>query len=140
MSTFEDFNKESPIEISSDRSFGVVFAVFFLILGLIPLIKGAPIRYWALITSVLFLSVAIIKASLLHPLNLIWCKLGILMGKIVTPIVLCLLFYAVLTPLALLMRLSGKDPLRLKVEPQAKTYWIARTPPGPAPETMTNQF
>jgi hypothetical protein len=81
-----------------------------------------------------------VKPVWLNPLTRYWTKLGVLMGRIVAPVVTAVLFYAVVTPTALLFRLLGKDPLRIRLEPGALSYWIERTPPGPAPETMTNQF
>jgi hypothetical protein len=87
-----------------------------------------------------FAAVAIWKPVLLAGLNRLWIKLGVLLGKIVSPIALGILFYGVLTPIGALVRLSGKDPLRLKLDPGAVSYWISRTPPGPPPDSMTNQF
>jgi hypothetical protein len=87
-----------------------------------------------------FAAVALAKPELLAGLNRQWMKLGILLGKVVSPIALGVLFYCVITPIGLALRLAGKDPLRLKRDPAANSYWIPRDPPGPPPGSMTNQF
>ena len=84
--------------------------------------------------------IALVRPALLARLNRLWTMLGIILGKVVSPAVLGILFYGVLTPLGALLRLTGKDPLRLKREPGARSYWIPREPPGPPPDSMTNQF
>jgi hypothetical protein len=127
-------------ESSSDRSFGIVFAIFFALLGAWPLVHHHPARPWAFYLSAAFLLLALIAPRILHPLNLLWTRVGQLLGKITNPIVTGLMFYLVFTPAALLLRAFGKDLLRLKFDPAASSYWIPREPPGPAPETMKNQF
>lgn len=136
----ENLAREENIEGSSDRVFGLVFATFFLIIAAWPLVSGRGPRWWAVALAVAFLVVALTKPVWLAVLNRAWMKFGLLLGKIVSPLALGVLYYAVLTPLGLIIRLAGKDSLRLKFEPEAKTYWIGRTPPGPPPESMTNQF
>jgi len=84
--------------------------------------------------------VALIKPTLLTGLNKLWIKLGLLLGKVVSPIALGILFYIIITPIGLLIRINGKDPLRLKFDPNAKSYWIPREPPGPPPDSFKNQF
>ena len=127
-------------EIGSDRSFGIVFTVVFAIVGCLPLLKSGEPRYWALGVSGAFLVVALVIPKILHPLNVVWMKLAMVMNMIVSPIVLGLLFFVTITPLAVLMRLLGKDLLRLKFDKNATSYWIARDPPGPPPESMKHQF
>jgi hypothetical protein len=139
-SLHEDLHRRQEGRGSSDRSFGIVFGIFFVLVGLSPLRSHHPIRWWAFLLAGLFLAVAFLKPAWLRPLNKIWTKLGILMGRVVSPVITALLFYLVVTPTGLLFRLFGKDPLRLAFEPGAKSYWIERKPPGPLPETMTNQF
>jgi hypothetical protein len=90
--------------------------------------------------AALFLMAGLFRPSVLHRLNLIWLRFGLLLHKIVNPIVMALLFYATVLPTGLVMRLMGKDMLRLKRQPEANSYWIARQPPGPSPETMKDQF
>src|SRR5262249_48228698 len=136
----EDSNRQEHIKPSSDRSFGLVIATFFLIITFWPLIHAEPVRWWALAVAAVFAVAALAWTAVLAPLNKLWTKLGMLLYRIVNPVVMALLFYVTVTPIALLMRLLGKDPLRLRRDPDAASYWIDRTPPGPAPQSMTNQF
>lgn len=136
----EDLTREQEVEGSSDRSFGVVFAVVFLVIACWPMWQGGAPRWWSVGVAAVFGLIALVRPVLLAGLNRQWLKLGILLGKVVSPIALGLLFYGVLTPLGALMRLSGKDPLRLRLDRGADSYWIRREPPGPAPDSMTNQF
>jgi Saxitoxin biosynthesis operon protein SxtJ len=138
--THEDFSRQEEIKPSSDRGFGLVVATFFLIISVWPLVHAEPIRWWALGVTAVFALLALLWAPALAPLNKAWIKLGILLYRIISPVVMALLFYVTVTPIALLMRMLGKDPLRLYRDPDAETYWIDRTPPGPAPESMKNQF
>ena len=136
----EDLTREQDVEGSSDRSFGGVFAVVFLVIAVWPLLSGGGLRWWALAVAALFAVVAIAMPALLAGLNRQWMKFGILLGRIVSPVALGLLFYGVVTPLGILLRLAGKDPLRLKYDRGANSYWIRREPPGPPRDSMTNQF
>lgn len=136
----EDLTREEEVEGSSDRSFGVVFAVVFLIIALFPLLHAGAVRWWSVGVSAAFAVVAFTVPSILAVPNRLWMKFGLLLAKIVSPIALGILFYLVFTPIGLLMRLAGKDPMRLKADPNAKSYWIDREPPGPPPQSMTNQF
>ena len=140
MSTHEDFSRAEEVEVSSDRTFGVVFAVFFLAVSLWPLLRGGRPRWWSLPVSGAFLLIALARPGLLHAANVLWARLAVILNKVVSPVVTALLFYLLFTPVGTLMRLSGKDPLRLKFESNQKSYWIERRPPGPPPETMTQQF
>ena len=106
-------------QASSDRSFGLVIATFFLIVTFWPLVHAKPVRWWALGVAAVFAVLALLWTPALAPLNKLWTKLGILLYKIVSPVVLGLLFYVTVTPIALLMRLLGKDPLRLRRDPDA---------------------
>jgi hypothetical protein len=136
----EDLTREQYVEGSSDRSFGLVFAAVFGLIALGPLRHGHAPRWWASALAGVFALVALAKPVLLSRLNRLWIKLGLLLGKVVSPIALGILFYGVVTPLAVVIRLTGKDPLRLKLDPAAESYWIVRKPPGPPPDSMTNQF
>jgi hypothetical protein len=138
--THEDFSRQEEIKPSSDRSFGLVIAAFFLIVGFWPLVRAQPIRWWALGAATVFALLALLWTAALAPLNRLWMKLGALLYTVVSPVVMALLFYVTVTPIALLMRLLGKDPLRLRRDPDAASYWIDRTPPGPSPVSMKNQF
>jgi Saxitoxin biosynthesis operon protein SxtJ len=138
--THEDFSRQQEIKPSSDRGFGLVIAAFFLLMGLWPLFHAEAVRWWALGLAAVFAILALRWASALNPLNRLWTKLGVLLYGVVSPLVLGLLFYATVTPIALLMRVLGKDVLRLRRDPDAASYWIERKPPGPPPKSMKNQF
>jgi hypothetical protein len=136
----EDLRREGKVKRSSDRSFGFVFAVVFLLLGLAPLRHGLPMRWWALVLGLAFGLLALIAPRLLKPLNMIWAKVGDLMHKITSPLIMGILFFVVLMPFGVIMRAMGKDPLGLKRRPEAGSYWITRTPPGPAPDSLNQAF
>jgi hypothetical protein len=139
-STHESFDRELVAEGSSDRSFGLVFTAFFALVGLWPLVHKRPLRPWALFVSAGFLLVALAFPRVLHPLNLLWARFGRLLSKVTNPIITGLMFYVIFTPAGLLLRLFGKDLLRLKYDPSAPSYWIRRDPAGLIPESMRNQF
>ena len=136
----EDYDREQPIEGSSERGFGLVFAVVFAIIGLWPLRLEDPVRWWALGTATAFFVVAFVYPRALWPLNWLWIRFGILLGRIVAPIVMGIIFFVVITPIALIRRLMGKDSLQLEFDPEAESYWILRKPPGPDPKSMPRQF
>jgi Saxitoxin biosynthesis operon protein SxtJ len=138
--THEDFHRQEDVKPSSNRSFGLVVATFFLVVSVWPLISGGPIRWSALGVAAVFVVLALLRTAVLAPLNKLWTKLGMLLYRIVNPVVMAVLFYVTVTPIALLMRMLGKDPLRLRRDPDAASYWIHRTPPGPTPDSMKNQF
>ena len=138
--THEDLTRTQNVEGSSDRAFGLVFAGVFLLIAGWPLFHGESPRWWAFGVAAGFGLVALVKPTLLAGPNRLWSKLGVLLGKIISPIALGILFYGVLTPIGAVIRLTGKDPLRLKRDPAADSYWIPREPPGPPPDSMTNQF
>ena len=117
---------ESKIKISSNRSFGLVFFVVFLIVALWPLKSGEDIRIWSLALSIIFFSLGILNSKLLTPLNKLWFKFGILLGSIVSPIVMGIVFFLVVTPTSIIMRLLGKDLLKKNKIKSASTYWIKR--------------
>jgi hypothetical protein len=137
--THESFNPAEPAP-SSDRSFGFIFAAVFALLGAVPLLRAKPARIWSLCVSAVFLLLALTVPTILSPLNRLWMRVGLLISKITNPIIASLMFFVVFTPVALFLRLLGKDPLRLRFDASAKTYWIIRHPPGPSPDTMRNQF
>lgn len=136
----EDLKKAEGIRGSSDRNFGLVFASVFAVLSLWPLRAGGHVRVSALGVAGVFLVVSLLRPALLHPLNRAWTILGLLLGRIVNPVVTAVLFFLVFTPAGLISRLLGKDPLRLKPARETDTYWIIRHPPGPQSETMSKQF
>ena len=117
---------ESKIKISSNRSFGLVFFVVFLIVALWPLKSGEDIRIWSLALSIIFFSLGILNFKLLTPLNKLWFKFGILLGSIVSPIVMGIVFFLVVTPTSIIMRLLGKDLLKTTKTKSISTYWMKR--------------
>lgn len=132
-------SKEAP-RGSSDRSFGIVFGVVFLIIALWPLLSSGGVRIWSVIASASFFVVAFVLPKLLAPLNRLWMRFGLLLHHIVSPVVLGILFYLFVTPMGLVMRLFGKDFLRLRFDSSSRSYWIERNPPGPRPDSLNNQF
>ncbi|MAF48158.1 MAG: SxtJ family membrane protein [Rhodospirillales bacterium] len=136
----ENLRREHAVKHSSNRAFGIVFTVLFLIVALYPLIGGEPPVWWALIVAALFLMAALFIPRLLAPLNSVWQKFGQILHGIVNPLVMGLLFYVTVTPTGLIMRLFGKVPLHLKFNAHADSYWIERVPPGPDPKSMNRQF
>ena len=136
----EDLRRQGEVKHGSDRSFGLTFAVVFLIIALLPLRHGLGLRWWAVALAVAFALAALLAPRLLAPLNRLWARLGDLLHKITTPLVMGLLFFGALTPVASILRLSGKDPLRLKRDGKAASYWIERRPPGPAPDSLHQAF
>jgi len=118
--------KKSKIKISSNRSFGIVFFVVFFVLGLYPIISNGNINIYFLTTAILFLVLGLLNSKILYPLNYIWFKLGIFLGLVISPIVMGVIFFAVVTPTGLIMRLAGKDLLKKKFSKSKDTYWIKR--------------
>ena len=125
---------------ASDRSFGIVFAVVFAVLALWPWAFGGELRWWSIIVAIAFAVVALSYPRLLAPLNRIWFRLGVALHRVINPIVMSLIYYCAVVPTGLILKLSGKDPLRLTLDRQAASYWIVRKPPGPAPGSMSKQF
>ena len=124
------------VKIGSNRSFGIVFFVVFLIIATYPLINGDELRLWSLIISIIFLFLGLVNSKILTPFNTLWFKLGIFLGKIVSPLVMGVIFFFVITPTGLIMRILGKDPLNLKYNLN-KSYWIEKSDPK---SKMKNQF
>jgi predicted membrane metal-binding protein len=124
------------VKISSNRSFGIVFFVVFLLVALYPLIHAEEIRLWSLIISIIFLILGLLNSKILGPLNKIWFKFGILLGKIVSPLIMGIIFFLVVTPIGFIMRLLRKDVLNLKYN-KNKSYWIEKNGPK---SKMKNQF
>ena len=136
---FQEREKE-VVKISSERAFGLVFAAFFTLLGVLSVYSGGERwHYWFPLAG-LFAVLAYAVPRVLRPLNWLWAKFGLLLHHIISPVFLGILFYVCITPFGIVMRLAGKDPMRRKLEPAAKSYWIVREPPGPAPDTFKNQF
>ena len=126
----------NKIKTSSNKSFGIVFFVFFLIISLFPLLKDNNIRIWAIIPAITFLILGFLNSQILTPLNKIWFKFGILLGNFISPVVMGIVFFVVVTPTALLMRIFGKNLLGLKRNNKT-SYWIERSE---IKSKMKNQF
>ena len=124
------------IKISSNRSFGIVFFIVFLLIALYPLLKGNDLRIWSLVISFIFLILGLINSKILTPLNRLWFKFGLLLGKFISPIIMGIIFFIVVTPIGIIMRLFKKDLLNLKFN-KKETYWIDKKGPK---SKMKNQF
>ena len=124
------------IKISSNRSFGIVFFIVFLLIALYPLLKGNDLRIWSLVISFIFLALGLINSKILTPLNRLWFKFGLLLGKFISPLIMGIIFFAVVTPIGIIMRLLKKDLLNLKYN-KKETYWIDKSGPK---SKMKNQF
>ena len=124
------------IKLGSNRSFGIVFFVVFLLIATYPLLNHGDIRLWSLLLSFIFLILGLVNSKILTPLNKLWFKFGIFLGKIISPLIMGLIFFVVVTPIGLIMRLLKKDILALKYS-EKKSYWIEKTGPK---SKMKNQF
>ena len=119
---------QNDIKIGSNRSFGVVFFIVFLIISLYPMLNNENIRIWSLIISFIFLVLGLLNSKLLNPLNIVWFKFGLFLGKIVSPIVMGIIFFLIVTPISIVMKIFGKDLLNLKYNNQ-KSYWVEKMIP-----------
>ena len=117
--------KNNKIKIGSNKSFGIVFFTVFLIIAIWPLLNGYEIRYWSLIISIVFLILGILNSKILTPFNKIWFKIGILLGNVISPIVMSIIFFLVVTPTSFIMKILGKDLLNLKKNTK-NSYWIKK--------------
>ena len=124
------------IKISSNRSFGIVFFIVFLLIALYPLLKGNDLRIWSLVISFIFLALGSINSKILTPLNRLWFKFGLLLGRFISPLIMGIIFFIVVTPIGIIMRLLKKDLLNLKYN-KNKSYWIEKEGPK---SKMKNQF
>ena len=121
---------------STNRNFGIVFFIFFLIISLYPLLNDSDIRYWSFILSLIFLLLGLFNSKILSPLNKLWFKFGIIIGKIVSPVIMFVIFFLVVTPIGIIMRLLNKDLLNLKFNGK-QSYWIKK---DCLTSKMKNQF
>jgi hypothetical protein len=136
----EDFARQDEVVGSSDRAFGLTLAVACLLLGTIRLVLGHNYAAWWLGAGLVLLGLALFWTAPLKPLNRLWLRLGLVLYRVVNPIVMLLLFVTTIIPIGALLRLFGKDPLRLRRDPATTSYWLPREPPGPDPKSMINQF
>ena len=125
------------LQMSSNKSFGIVFFVFFLIISLFPLFKDGNIRIWAMVLAIIFLILGLLNSTILNPLNKIWIKFGILLGTIISSILMGIVFFVVVTPTSLIMRILGKNLLGLKKDNTKRSYWLERSS---IKSKMKNQF
>jgi hypothetical protein len=128
--------KNKNIKIGTNKSFGIVFFLFFLIVSIFPLFKDGNIKIWSIVIAIIFLILALLNSKILTPLNKIWFKIGILLGNFFSPIVMGVVFFAIVTPTSIIMRVLGKNLLNLKKD-NKKTYWIERSK---IESKMKNQF
>jgi len=138
--THESYSRQDATVPGSDRSFGFVMAAAFALLALINFLRIGHRWPWTGALAAAFFVFACLYPAALRPLNWIWFQFGLLLHKVVNPIVMALLFFGTVLPTGLIMRALGKDPMRLKWQPDAKSYWVERRPRGPAPESMKDQF
>jgi hypothetical protein len=138
--THEDFSRGQQVKASSNRAFGWVFVIVFLIVALGPLVFGGALRWWSLIVSGVVAVITVAAPALLTIPNRLWLRFGLLLHRVISPIALAIMFYIVVTPMGLLMRAFAKDALRLRRDAAAESYWIKREPPGPQPDSMPHQF
>jgi hypothetical protein len=135
----ENIGRPDDVRMGSERSFGLVIAAVLCIVAAIRWWHGAGIWY-LLVAAAVLAAIALTAPRLLRPLNIVWFRFGLLLHAVMTPLILGLMFYTTITPIGWLMRAFGKRPLALEFDPKASSYWIHRTPPGPAPDSLTNQF
>ena len=128
--------EKSKIKMGSNRGFGIVFFIVFLLIALYPLLKGNDLRIWSLIISFIFLALGLINSKILTPLNRLWFKFGLLLGRFISPLIMGIIFFSVVTPIGIIMRLLKKDLLNLKYN-KKETYWIDKSGPK---SKMKNQF
>jgi hypothetical protein len=136
----EDFSRKPVVTVSSDRTFGLVWTVFLVLYGLAPLRHARGVRDWPMSLAGVLLLLSLFLPRALHKPNLLWGKIGLLLSRVVNPIVMGLIFYGCFVPVGLLNRMRRKDPLHLQLDPSASTYWITREPPGSPRTNMINQF
>ena len=125
------------VKMGTEKNFGIVFSAIFIIVGLLPLIDSNSPKFWALGISLLFMLLAFLAPQTLKIPNKLWFKIGMLIGRIIGPICMAIVFATTIVPIGLILRLFGKDLLRLKMDPSAKSYWIKRID---EPQSMKYQF
>jgi len=141
MATHEDVSRVHTVTVGSDRSFGIVFTVFCAIVAGVQFWHGSSTAAWGwVIAATVFGAFTLVYSRALRPLNILWFRFGMLLHRIVSPLILGVMFFAVFTPIGLWMRLIGKRPLNLAYDESAQSYWIERRPPGPPPGSFNRQF
>lgn len=135
--THENYRRVDRVRLGSDRNFGLTFAVFFMVLAFFPLFYGQTLRPWALVCGMLFFVVSFTAPQLFRTFKILWAQFGLLLQKIISPIILSALFFLVFTPTGLLLRLFKKDVLSLRLDTESTSYWLNSEPPR---STMKDQF
>ena len=131
---------DKTLPLPSNRSFGWTFSGIFLAVGVYGLWRGGAVLSWLLVAAVVMAAVTVTRAAWLTPLNRAWMSLGLLLGRVVNPLVLGLIFFGLFTPVGLVMRMWGRDAMARRFEPELKTNWLKRDPPGPADDSYRNMF
>ncbi len=140
ISTHEDFRREEQIEGSSNRVFGLVIATVLAIVALWPLTNGAVPNAWFGIPAIGLALIALARPAWLAPFNVVWTRFGLMLNKVTNPVVMAAMFYGVITPAGLVMRVLGRNPMRRRFDRAAGSYWVERNPPGPSADSMKNQY
>jgi len=136
----ERLQEEEEHKTPSNRNFGFTITIAFVVIGALPLLRHSGVRWWAWIVAALFGAVTALRPQSLTMLNRWWLMLGLLLGRIVSPIAMAILFFLVITPIGIMMRAFGKASMRAQFDPKMSSYWVPRNPPGPPPDSLNNQF
>ncbi len=136
----EELTREETVNRTSDRRFGALFSVLFVLIGLAPLLHRGQVRWWSIAIALLFCLATLLAPKLLAPVNRLWFRFGLILHRIVSPLMMAVIFYGVITPVGLILRLAGKDLLRLKRNRASVSYWIPREPRGPAPDGFPRMY
>ena len=134
-----ELKSNTEIKIGSDRSFGIVFAVVFFVIGIFPILRG-EVRWWALAIAAALLAIAFLRADLLSPLNRLWFRFGLFLNRFLSPLIMGLMFCLTVVPIGLYFRLRQRDLLKQKIDPDAETYWITVSDEHRSQSSMRNQF
>ncbi len=137
--THDTINREHDVEMGSEKAFGITFAVVFCLLAFVPLLHHGGLWYWSFGVAAVFLALAYLRPGVLKPLNRGWFKFGLFLHKILSPVVMFVVFLLAIIPTGLIRKMLGKDTLRLK-KPDVDSYWITREPPGPDGRSYERQF
>jgi hypothetical protein len=138
--THESYSMRDEVKLPSNRNFGYVFFAVFSIIGLAPILDASAVRWWSILIAATLLLITIVAPVLFTLPNRLWHRFGLLLNSIVGPVALAILFFVVVTPMGWLLRILGKDFMRIRRDGNCSSYWIARDPPGPKPDSLNHQF